>query len=142
MTCEYKSISLSNIFKNLIYSNVTNGGKKIALWHVPKPHLLSKIVTEEADSGNEENRNLVSPGDQFCDVFAVTYESLYTASEFLAQELATSSHLQNLLNAEADPAVDESERQKTFVIALFMPPGINRILAQVRCCTVVSTLVI
>ncbi|KAF5405525.1 AMP dependent ligase [Paragonimus heterotremus] len=129
---------LCRIFENNLWESTTLANK-IAIWHVPDPRQIISTQTfpHNTQTNHNETERTECDENESCTVHSITFGELNTAATRLAEALADelihcgaisgvqSKH--DLRSAQTDAA------QARTVIALFMPPGIKRIVAQIAC---------
>ncbi|KAF6772279.1 hypothetical protein AHF37_08770 [Paragonimus kellicotti] len=134
---------LCRIFENIVSESITLANK-IAIWHVPDPRQIISTQTfpRNTQTNQTETERTDCDGNESCTVHSITFGELNIAATRLAERLADElihcgeisgvQRKQELGSAQADAA------QARTVIALFMPPGIKRIVAQGKRPTMLS----
>ncbi|KAF8568339.1 hypothetical protein P879_02353 [Paragonimus westermani] len=129
---------LCRIFENILSESITLANK-IAIWHVPDPRQIISTQTFSHTTQTDKNETVQKEynGNESCTVQSITFGELNLEATRLAEGLAEKliccgaisgiQSKQDFKNATADTV------QASTVIALFMPPGIKRIVAQIAC---------
>ncbi|KAG5447725.1 putative acyl-activating enzyme 19 [Clonorchis sinensis] len=127
---------LYQLFEALISRRHEELSNKTAIWHVPDPRQLERAA--EARINGEES--VQTEGNLL--VHSITFERLISEASNLANRI--SYELQNQgslpkLDNDGGEALNSNELwndetlQENTVVAIFMPPGIDRIVTQIAC---------
>ncbi|KAA3682205.1 uncharacterized protein DEA37_0014165 [Paragonimus westermani] len=126
---------LCRIFENILSESITLANK-IAIWHVPDPRQI--ISTQPFSYTTQTNKNETEQreydGNESCTVQSITFGELNLEAtrlaEGLAEKLIRCGAISGIQPKQDLKSATPDTIQASTVIALFMPPGIKRIVAQ------------
>ncbi|VDP84642.1 unnamed protein product [Echinostoma caproni] len=122
---DQKSYPLYTVFENLLAIGTQEFIDSPAIWHVPDPlHLY------QSASGEYSQNSLVSGFSET--ISSVSFSELNSIANQVAVTLSTDIRSSSAVGARE---LGNGPEQANAIVALFMPPGINRIIAQVHRCS-------
>ncbi|CAH8565155.1 unnamed protein product [Dicrocoelium dendriticum] len=131
---------LHQIFEDLLFTHKDGLPEKTAIWHIPDPRqlLVSPTGTALADEC-QYSIDWTPDTKTSCDIQSITFSELNLTASHLAKQISKALRKFNdknpadCVSASSDGPNDERHAQAHSVIAIFMPPGIDRIVTQIAC---------